>query len=145
MEPVVEAEILVLSVSIDVPETPMSPLVEIKLIVPEVKVAAPVRVIEPPALAVTLMMPDAPVETLALIDTLLLPVSVASVIVPAPDMESALEIVSPLPDVMEMSPEVSTIGPSVTVPLALMVRSRVPNVIVCPLELKVPPFANCKL
>lgn len=128
------------AVRIGVAPEPIVPVVEDKLTVPEVKVTAPVLVIVPEPLDATLIVPDVPVDTLALMSTLALPVSVESEIMPLPDMERALLIVRVLPEATVILPEVSTIGPSVTVPLALIVRFFVPRVIVCPEEENVPPF-----
>jgi hypothetical protein len=129
-EPPVLAVTIVAAVSIGVPLEPIVPLPDAKLTVPEVRVTPPEWVIVPEPLAVTLIVPEVPVDTFALIATLVLPVSVAREMMPLPDMESALEIVRPLPDVTEILPEVSTIGPRVTVPEALIVRFLVPSVIV---------------
>ncbi len=142
MEPVVEPDMLVVSVSMDVPDAPMLPLPERRLTVPAVRVAPPDLVIFPAPLAVTFVIPVVPVETLALMATLVLPVSVDSEIVPLPDMLSALEIVRPLPEITVISPDVSTIGPKVTVPEALIVKSFAPNVMVCPDDENVPPLRN---
>lgn len=123
----------------------MSPLVDNRLTVPETSVADAVLVMVPAPLDVTLIVPPVFVETLALIATLVLPVSVDSEIMPLPLMDSALEIVSPLPETIVMLPDVSTIGPRVTVPEALMVRLFVPSVIVWPDEENVPPLLNSML
>jgi hypothetical protein len=128
-----------------VPDEPIAPEAAVRLTVPEVRVTAPVRVIVPDPTAVTLMVPDEPVETLAFRATLELPVSVTNEMIPLPLMERALEIVSALPEVIEILPDVSTIGPSVTVPEALIVRLLLPRVIVCPEDVNVPPLLNCKL
>jgi len=136
------AEIVVVSVSIDVPDAPILPPVENILTVPDIRVAAPDLVILPEPLAVTLIVPEVPVDTLAFIATFVLPVSVESEMMPLPLMLNALEIVSPLPDITVISPEVSTIGPRVTVPEALIVKSFAPNVMVCPDDEKVPPLRN---
>lgn len=122
--------------------SPISPVPEVRFTVPEVSVEAPVLVMLPAPLAVTLIVPVVPVETLAPIDTFELPVSVEREMIPLPDILSALEIVSVLPEMTVMSPDVSTMGPRVTVPEALMSRSLAPSVIVCPVDVKVPPLSN---
>ena len=45
-----------------VPEAPMLPVPEIRLMVPDERMVLPLRVMEPEPLAVIFKMPDAPVE-----------------------------------------------------------------------------------
>jgi len=133
------------AVSNGVPAAPILPLSEPKLTEPEVKVNAPVLVIEPEPIAATLMSPRLAVETLALIMILALPVSVPSKNAPLPLKESALEIVSVLPEVMETMLVEPLIVPRLTVPVALMVKFLVSRVMVWPLDVNVPPLLNWRL
>jgi len=128
--PPVLAVSVVAAIRSGVPPEPMLPVPEVRLTVPVLSVTAPLLVMVPEPFAVMLMVPVAPVETLALIAILALLASVIREMVPLPDMERALEIVMALPEVMEILPEVSTMGPRVTVPVALIVRFLAPRVIV---------------
>ena len=98
----------------------------IRLTVPEVRVAAPVRV-SVPLCPLTVIVPVEPVETLALIAT---PLRLSRVIVPLPDMPRAEETVNRLPAVSVMLPDTSEIGPIVMVPIAVTVSDFEPRVMV---------------
>lgn len=116
------------AVRIGVPAVPILPVSEARLTEPEVKVTAPDLVIAPEPLAVMLMRPRFAVETLALIAILALPASVPNKITPLPLKESALAIVSVLPEVTETMPEVPLTVPRLTVPVALMVKFLAPRI-----------------
>lgn len=109
---------------------PILPVVEARLMEPEVRVKAPVLVIAPEPFANMLITPRLAVETLALITMSVLPVSVANKIMPFPLRESVSATVSVLPEVTETIPEEPLIVPRLTTPVALMVRFLVPRVMV---------------
>lgn len=79
--------------------------------VPEVSVTAPVLVMLPEPLALTLMVPEVPVETLALMAMEALAALVVRLMIPLPDMERLGVMVSVLPEVMEILPETSEMVP----------------------------------
>ncbi len=139
------ADRVVAAVCIAVPTVPIEPVVELRLTVPEVSVTAPDRVMEPEPLVLTLMVPVVPVDTLAFMAMEALPALVAREMMPLPDMLRPGLMVNALPEVMEMLPETSLMVPYVTVPTALIVSDLVPSVIVCPVDVKVPPLLNCRL
>lgn len=135
------------AVRIGVPEEPMAPVPEVRFTVGAVKVTAPDLVMVPEPLADTLMLPEVPEETLTPIEILELLADVDRLTVEAPDMVIALFRVNVPPELTVTEPVVPVMAPSVVVldaPTVVIDRFFAPVVIVCPLELNVPPLLNCK-
>ncbi len=133
-------------VSIGVPEEPMEPVMLVKLTLPEVRVKAPPRVIEPVPPAKTWMAPPTPVDTLALttVSKLLvlfkLTVAVPETAIAAPMVSPALEFTVTGLVVPDMAPRVTGLEAKVR-----MSKDFAPSVIVCPAEVKAPALRNCRL
>jgi len=94
-----------------VPPDPILPVPDDKLTVPDVSVTAPDLVTVPEPFAETLMVPEVPVETLALMVIAALLAFVVSEMVPLPLIVREGVIFKALPDVIEILPEVSEIVP----------------------------------
>lgn len=99
------------AVNICVPTVPMSPVADVRLTVPVVRVTAPDLVMSPEPLALTLIVPDVPVETLALMAMFVLPAVVLSDMMPLPLMVSAVGIDNAASELKVILPEVSLIVP----------------------------------
>lgn len=125
-------------VKMGVPLEPILPVSVVRLTVPEVRVTKPERVIVPKLMALTLIVPLVPVDTLLLIATVSLVPVVPRLTVVVPLMVIAPPIVK-VPEALTLIvPVVPLIVPSVTVPTELatvvIVSDLAPIVIVCPDE-----------
>ncbi len=141
------AVMVVAAVKIGVPEEPIAPVPEVRFTVGAVKVTAPDRVMVPEPLADTLILPEVPELILTPSEMLELLADVDRLTAEAPDMVIALLLVKVPPELTVTDPEVPVIVPSVVVldaPTVVIDRFFVPVVMVCPLELNVPPLFNCK-
>lgn len=127
------AVIVVAAVSIAVPAEPMLPVPDVKLMVPDVRVTAPVLVIVPEPLAFRLIVPAAPVEALAVMEMAELLPLVARLTVAVPEIDIAPLTVSVPPELTVTLLVVPLTAPRLVVaeaPDVLMVRDLAPRVIV---------------
>lgn len=116
------------------------PVVVSNLAVPELSVTLPVRVTVPEPVVCTKISPDAPVDTFALIATLLFVESSWTLAVPLSVMADST--VSKPPDKAKTPPVVPEIVPRFMAPVDWIVNALAPIVIVCPEEVNVPPLYN---
>lgn len=127
------AESVAAAVNMGVPEEPILPVPEVKVIVPLVRVTAPDLLMLPEPLAFRLIVPIAPVEVFALMAMPELLPLVDSATVAVLETASADPTVSVPPELTMIALVVPEIAPSVVVldaPSVLIVRVLAPSVIV---------------